>query len=372
MDPDEVNYAEMEPEYDMEFARYGPNPMQIPMSPPRTPTLADAQLPPAFQREPSPFSESSSMTSMDSAESVGYYREEGGRMFPSMQDIPVVLPVDHAEMRRVSNQYDLIKLATGERHYEQIDELLNPPYEASIHVLDVVCNSPWIDEMVREYPHVKFTGCNFVPTRHPHHPNIILEIYNLNDGLRGRDGSFDLIHAIGCFKFTTDFKSWLVEMKRLLRPGGVLVIIDLEMALWNCDGSDPWRTVPTICRYAERMYKALFVQGIDLRNMSLVGTWLRELGGFSEVDDTVTGLPVGDWDSSDEVQREIGIMVRDNITSALISTHPLWRRAGISQEELDHIVVAAHAELLDPSHRLFQRLFYTFARKEELLFEGEL
>ena len=67
-DEDEVNYAEMEPEYDMEFAHYGQNTIEMPMSPPRTPPL-DRQ--PPFQREVSPFSEASSMTSVHSTDSVG-------------------------------------------------------------------------------------------------------------------------------------------------------------------------------------------------------------------------------------------------------------------------------------------------------------
>ena len=69
MDFDEENYAEMEPEYDMEFVRYGPNPIELPLSPPGTPPPEEEH--PGFVREPSPFSETSSMTSVDSTESVG-------------------------------------------------------------------------------------------------------------------------------------------------------------------------------------------------------------------------------------------------------------------------------------------------------------
>lgn len=58
-------------------------------------------------------------------------------------DAPVVLPVDHAEIRRLSGQYTLMKLVSGDNHYDDIHELLNPPYEASIRVLDVISNSPW-------------------------------------------------------------------------------------------------------------------------------------------------------------------------------------------------------------------------------------
>ena len=66
-----MNYADMEPEYDMEFANYGPNPIELPMSPPRTPPLdADRQR---SRRDVSPFSEASSMTSVTSTESVGMH-----------------------------------------------------------------------------------------------------------------------------------------------------------------------------------------------------------------------------------------------------------------------------------------------------------
>ena len=58
--------------------------------------------------------------------------------------------------------------------------------------------------MAEEYPHVKFHGCNFVPTRHPFRENVLLEVYNLNEGLRGDDASFDMIHAYGCFKMVSN------------------------------------------------------------------------------------------------------------------------------------------------------------------------
>lgn len=158
-------------------------------------------------------------------------------------------------------------------------------------------------------------------------------------------------------------------MKRLLKPGGILLIIDLEMAVWVRDGSDPWQTIPMLTKYAERVIKSLHAQGIDTSSMPLVGSWLREMGGFAEVDDTVTCIPVGDWET-DELQKEIGVMARDNVMAALFSTHPLWRRAGTTQEEMDRIATAAQAELYDLNAELFQRIFCVFARKEEQPFTG--
>lgn len=162
-----------------------------------------------------------------------------------------------------------------------------------------------------------------------------------------------------------DLKPWLLEIKRLLKPGGILVMCDMEMAVWMRDGSDPWMHIPTLCMYTDAVHQALLQQGINVANQPLVGSMLRDIGGFSEVEDTVTSVPVGTWDT-DWLQQEIGIMARDNIMLALVACHPLWHRLGKSQEEIDKLAQAAHEELLNPNYELFERIFYVFARKEEL------
>ena len=46
-------------------------------------------------------------------------------------------------MRRVQGQQDLLQLIVGHFHQEEIEGVLNPPYEGSIRALDVLCNTPW-------------------------------------------------------------------------------------------------------------------------------------------------------------------------------------------------------------------------------------
>lgn len=69
---DEHNYANDLPEYDMEFSSFGRNTIELPLSPPRTPPPPPPEEH-TFTRELSPFSEATSMTSVDSVESVGQY-----------------------------------------------------------------------------------------------------------------------------------------------------------------------------------------------------------------------------------------------------------------------------------------------------------
>ena len=62
---------EEEPEYDLEFHNgYGPNVLDMPPSPPATPPL-DLDDREHFVRDLSPFSTNTSMTSVDSQDSVG-------------------------------------------------------------------------------------------------------------------------------------------------------------------------------------------------------------------------------------------------------------------------------------------------------------
>lgn len=151
-------------------------------------------------------------------------------------------------------------------------------------------------------------------------------------------------------------------MRRLLKPGGMLLLCDMEMAAWMRDNSDPWLYIPTICQYTDCVHTQLLAQGIDLTFMPCVGGWLREIGGFDIVEDTVTSVPVGPWDA-DEAQQEIGAMARDNIMSALYSCHPLMTRLGKSQAEIDQLIAQARRELYEMNLELFERVFYVYARK---------
>ncbi|TDL30019.1 hypothetical protein BD410DRAFT_811410 [Rickenella mellea] len=352
-------HDDLEPEYDMEFnTTFGPNPMELPLSPPISPP------PPGHPnyREASPFSTNTSMTSLDSTGSEGFYREESGRMYSALPGVPVVLPVDHAEIRRVSEQHELMKILCGEDTLALMRGVLDPQATRTLRVLDVISNSPWVDEMAEEYPYVKFHGCNFVPTRHPFHDNVQFEVYNLNDGFRGQDASYDIIHAANTFKMTRNFKEWLSEFKRLLRPNGLLIIRDLEIGSWMADGSDRDQFIPALMEHINCVKVSVLSQGIDLDMLPLIGSWLRDLDGFDDVDDTVTSIPVGDWET-EVLQKEIGTMARDNIMSVLYSVHPLHRRIGKSAEEIEQLMQSARFELYDKGLRLFERMFCVVARR---------
>lgn len=153
-------------------------------------------------------------------------------------------------------------------------------------------------------------------------------------------------------------------MKRLLKPGGILVIYDLEMALWMRDGTNPWDSIPTVCFFTDCVNRVLLGQGIDVSKMPLTGQWIREIGGFTDIDDLVISIPIGEWVRDDEYQRELGAMARDNIYSATFAIQPMLHRMGKTQEEIEQLSESSRLELYS-GMELFERLFYVFARRTE-------
>ena len=158
----------------------------------------------------------------------------------------------------------------------------------------------------------------------------------------------------------------------MLKPGGILVLYDMEMACWMRDGTDACKCAPALWEFTHGIVRSLNAEGIPIANLPLVGTYLRQLGGFTDVDDLVMSVPIGTWDTDSEERINLGQMVRDNCASALYAAIPLLRRDGKTQEDVDSLLSDARYELYEKNLEMFERIFYVFARKEELCFEDDV
>lgn len=134
------------------------------------------------------------------------------------------------------------------------------------------------------------------------------------------------------------------------------------MALWLRDGSDMRDHCPCMSTFTNFLNEHLMSQGIPILQMPLIGSWLRELGGFGDIDDTVTCFPMGDWDPDWDIPG-FGEMAITNIESAFYSIIPLYRRLGMSITETEQMIAGAIKELNNPAHQLFERAYQVIARK---------
>lgn len=65
-------------------------------------------------------------------------------MFHSLPDIPMVLPVDHAEMKRINEEHEMYKLVLQGNYWGPVQEALAPtPDGRTRRGLDVISKSPW-------------------------------------------------------------------------------------------------------------------------------------------------------------------------------------------------------------------------------------
>lgn len=113
---------------------------------------------------------------------------------------------------------------------------------SSVHeVLDLACGpGEWVLAVAEAYPDMRVTGIDqsmvmvqFARSISHALPTVNFEVMDILTPLAFPDESFDLIHArfIAGFMPVEVWPKLLAECRRLLRPGGVLLLVEGEMAL---------------------------------------------------------------------------------------------------------------------------------------------
>ena len=81
---------------------------------------------------------------------------------------------------------------------------------------------------------VEWMAANLAPPVHPFH--------NTEEpGLRRPDGSFDLVYAVSVFTHISDhWAGWLLELRRVLKPGGILIASFIGEGAVAAVTGEPW------------------------------------------------------------------------------------------------------------------------------------
>jgi SAM-dependent methyltransferase len=117
-------------------------------------------------------------------------------------------------------------------------------------ILDFGCGSGRLLRFL--LPHVdegsSLTACDIhapsIEWLRGHYPAAVrLYVNETQPNLPERDGAFDLACAISVFTHVTRWAEWLLELRRVLRPGGLLVATVLGEASWR-NGAAAARGVP--------------------------------------------------------------------------------------------------------------------------------
>ncbi|EUC54089.1 methyltransferase domain protein [Rhizoctonia solani AG-3 Rhs1AP] len=145
---------------------------------------------------------------------------------PQVQ-LPSVLPIDRYEMERRTVLHNLVNLCLGHKNwFGPFEQYVSPP-EGKL-VVDVGSdNGRWIEEVSDEFPHaIHFRGIEIFPSSPTEaaNNNVRFEVYDFQrERIRHGDASVDVIHARFQNFHIQDWDTFLSDVARCLKPGGLFM-----------------------------------------------------------------------------------------------------------------------------------------------------
>jgi len=284
------------------------------------------------------------------------------------RDHPTSLPLDYAEANRLRGQHIALKILLGSNTFGPLHAILAPsaPQGRRRQVLDVHSTPGiWIQEMALEHPNgVEFVGVDITPSV-LHYPkdNLSFEIYNFpRQGFRSPDGAYDAVHTRCISHQIWDLPNLLVDVRRILRQGGVFLFGEIEFAVF--DGNGHPVTAPGINNLYAAFMRAIEVQGIRTNAANEIDGWLANVNGFGSVTHQTHQFPVGGtWLPAGQL-KEVGKLMCQNLQRLGVSIKPVLRHAGLSEAQVDALVDAHRQELCNPALRLYGKYHTVWAVSE--------
>ncbi|CAE6507572.1 unnamed protein product [Rhizoctonia solani] len=302
-----------------------------------------------------------------------YFREAHGRIFAHDENLPMTYPIDDIETHRHQMQHVFLKALVHGNYIGPVREVLKPRSDGSRpKILDIrTCSGDWAQDMATEFPHCDIVSVDIAPTTaHTPRPNISFEVYDLYAGIAEPDESFDYVSCRHVQLHVKDFDRLVFDLHRVLKPGGLVTICEVENYIFEVDES-PYsniccRTAPNVARGVDAIRAAVNYQGVDIDCIYELETWLQPKSyfwtktgdkygipsahcekasrGFCDIQKQVVLLPIGTWHPDPAVQRA-GEIVARTFSLAWRQTDATMFEAGISREEAEEICTKAIEEL---------------------------
>lgn len=122
------------------------------------------------------------------------------------------------------------------------------PYQEGQTILDFGCGSGRVLRWFASEPELHLTGCDihgpsiaWIEANFP--PDVRLYVNQESPPLPESDDTFDLIYCGSVFSHLTDWAPWVLELRRVLKPGGALVASFHGRGFWD-EGFHGARGVP--------------------------------------------------------------------------------------------------------------------------------
>ncbi|RDX56492.1 S-adenosyl-L-methionine-dependent methyltransferase [Lentinus brumalis] len=301
-------------------------------------------------------------------------REAYGRILNNQNDT-YFLPADNEEHRRLDLQHQIITLALGSLYPAPnlVRRALAPRPGKTAAILDVGTGSgSWAIDMAKQFPHCSVVGVDLAPPRVDGDlpPNCRFEIDDANLGFSHYRESFDVIHARSVSAGIRDFPQFLEELAQALRPGGVVLLGDGEMQLYDewqeplaysAQGSSDFSWLHSVFFAG---YNAMKTRGGSVDSPSMNPTWLRNIDAFTDVGWHKVYIPLGPWRCGDERELLLAEMLREDCLRYIAGLGPYLLSEGYFPESVEMMTREAATELRELRVRFHTRWSFAWAVKK--------
>jgi len=295
-----------------------------------------------------------------------YFTEVHGRRVNSM-NTRYMLPADADEIRRSELHHRMLQfLFAGKNYVGPVKEILTfdgGPRKPK--VLDLgTGGGHWAIDIADEFSHSEVIGVDLAPIQPRKVPlNCTFELCDLDQWhLPYPNEYFDVIHARSMHTGIKNYPRLLVEIARMLRPGGLVILIepDTEPMVDGKFASQIARSghesgMPGWVTLWREYRRCLKTKGIDLLAPGRLRKLLQATNAFRKVVSQQADIPIGFW-PKDDLNLTIGQLAWLDYDLLLPAMRPLLLSSGKQESEVKALVENAHHDLyypiVNPSTRL--------------------
>ncbi|KAG8953825.1 hypothetical protein FRC04_001455 [Tulasnella sp. 424] len=311
-------------------------------------------------------------TDNNSPRSAAVLRELHGLPVNGLSD-SYIFKVDAEEFSRLDLHHSMFTAA--------LDGLFPPPATEAIQealrvrngypqpaVLDIGTGSgAWCIDMTKAFPDAAVVGMDLVPVKSSSVPpaNCRFDVGNADTDLAKmyKAESFNFIHARSMTQGVKDFPSFFKNIQRMLRPGGVFIIMDGPLTTFDED-RQPMECKeegqPGFSWFRKTFYhmrEVLVTRNPNMELMYRLTDCVRDMCDdvWEKVETFYLYIPVGNFDSPtiSPSERLGGILLAENLSRVPDSIRPMLLSSSLTPEGVDRLAAGLRAEVKEPKVKQF-------------------
>jgi len=303
-----------------------------------------------------------------------YFTEIHGRRFNALSR-RYMLPADAEEIQRSEHQHRIIKFLFGGKNYVgPVQDVLTPREgRERCRILDLgTGGGDWAIDLADEFPEAEVIGVDLAPIQPREVPeNCTFELCDLDQWyLPYPSEHFDLVHARFMHTGIENYTRFLYEIARMLRPGGLMILIEPDSEP-IADGKSATQLTRSGQPLGMRGWFALWEayrqclrdKGVDVNVPPELANLVTATGEFDNIVPQEGNIPIGFW-PKDQVALSIGQLAWMNYDSMLPALKPLFLSTGMRDWEAKKLIEEAHQDLYYPLVRPSTRLHIVHALKK--------